>query len=562
MTNYKEKLIIKDYKNEFYFKKNISNLNFSFNRSAFIFFVFVLISSIFSIKIFYYGSILDNQKKKNVSIKQKDFRADILDRNGILIAKTVRTKNVGINPNKVKDKKKFLLKLKIIFPKKNFKNIEEKLNQNKFFYLEKKISAENFDKIKLLGEKAFIYETKISRIYPSKNLFSHIIGQIDEDNNGISGIEKSFNKNLISNKNSLILTVDSNLQFIIREELLLANQIFKTKGSAAILMDVNSGEIISMVSTPDYDLNKRQVINDKRFINRVTKGVYEFGSVFKTFTLASALNTKKVEVGTEFKNLPSDINCAGRPIREYDEKIPSNLTAEEILIRSGNIGSVRIAQKVGEEKFQLFLEKLGVLDRIDFELEEVGTPLPIKWGKCKLATASFGHGITTTILQLAKGYSIISNGGYNVNPTLIKDKYSNLTKEKILNKNISNKLNLALRKIVSTNIGTANLANVKGYDVGGKTGTAQKSIDGTYSKEKINTFIGVFPIYKPKFVIAVMLDAPKINSDYIYEYRDGTGFKLKGTPRNTAGWTSVEITGKILEKIGPILATKYMEFWS
>tara|TARA_Y100001958_G_C21244571_1_gene573823 strand:- start:3176 stop:4858 length:1683 start_codon:yes stop_codon:yes gene_type:complete len=560
MTNYKEKLIIKDYKNEFYFKKNISNLNFSFNRSAFIFFVFVLISSIFSIKIFYYGSILDNQKKKNVSIKQKDFRADILDRNGILIAKTVRTKNVGINPNKVKDKKKFLLKLKIIFPKKNFKNIEEKLNQNKFFYLEKKISAENFDKIKLLGEKAFIYETKISRIYPSKNLFSHIIGQIDEDNNGISGIEKSFNKNLISNKNSLILTVDSNLQFIIREELLLANQIFKTKGSAAILMDVNSGEIISMVSTPDYDLNKRQVINDKRFINRVTKGVYEFGSVFKTFTLASALNTKKVEVGTEFKNLPSDINCAGRPIREYDEKIPSNLTAEEILIRSGNIGSVRIAQKVGEEKFQLFLEKLGVLDRIDFELEEVGTPLPIKWGKCKLATASFGHGITTTILQLAKGYSIISNGGYNVNPTLIKDKYSNLTKEKILNKNISNKLNLALRKIVSTNIGTANLANVKGYDVGGKTGTAQKSIDGTYSKEKINTFIGVFPIYKPKFVIAVMLDAPKINSDYIYEYRDGTGFKLKGTPRNTAGWTSVEITGKILEKIGPILATKYMEF--
>ena len=325
-------------------------------------------------------------------------------------------------------------------------------------------------------------------------------------------------------------------------------------------MNVDNGEIISMVSTPDYDLNKRDIISDKKYINRVTKGVYEFGSVFKTFTLASGLESKEIKIDTEFKNLPKTIYCAGRPIREYDENIPSNLTAQEILIRSGNIGSVRIAQKIGKEKFSLFLKKIGILDRIEFELEEVGTPIPVKWGKCKLATSSFGHGITTTILQLAKGYSIIANGGYNIKPTLLKNSDSNILKERILNEKISNKVNSILRKIVSSKIGTANLADVQGYQIGGKTGTAQKSINGVYTKEKINTFVGIFPTLRPKFVLVVMLDRPQINRDYIYEYRDGSGFKLKGTPRNTAGWTTVEVTGKILEKIGPILATKYLEF--
>ncbi len=412
----------------------------------------------------------------------------------------------------------------------------------------------------MLGEKAFIYEKKISRIYPYKNLYSHIIGQIDTDSNGISGLEKSLNDKLTIEKDPLLLTVDTNIQYLIREELIKANQIFQTEGSAAILMDVNNGEIISMVSTPDYDLNKREKITDKKFINRVTKGVYEFGSVFKTFTLAAGLNFGQVKIDTEFKELPKTIYCAGRPIREYDENIPSNLTAEDILIRSGNIGSVRIAQKIGEKRFPSFLKKIGILDKIEFELEEVGTPLPIRWGKCKLATSSFGHGITTTILQLAKGYSIISNGGYDVKPTLIKVKNPNLNQKKIINKKISDEINSALRKIVSTKIGTANLTDIPGYEIGGKTGTAQKSIDGVYSKEKINTFIGIFPTSRPKFVIAVMLDRPQINKEYIYNYRDGSGFKLKGTPRNTAGWTTVEITGKILEKIGPILATKYIEF--
>ena len=298
-------------------------------------------------------------------------------------------------------------------------------------------------------------------------------------------------------------------------------------------------------------------IKDLKFINIITKGVYELGTVFKTFTLAAGLEENAIETDTEFKNLPKSISCAGNPIREYDLNIPSDLIVEEILIRSGNIGSVRIAQKIGEEKFRNFLKQVGIINPIKFDIQEVGQPLNINWGKCKLATAAFGHGITTTPLQLAKGYSIISNGGYYVKPTLIKKKFYQNDRIRVINKNISEQINPILRKIVSTKIGTANLANIEGYDVGGKTGTAQKSINGVYSNEKINTFVSIFPISNPRYTLLVLLDEPKINSEYIYEYKDGTNFKLKGTPRNTAGWTSVEITGKIIEKIGPILATKY-----
>ena len=242
-------------------------------------------------------------------------------------------------------------------------------------------------------------------------------------------------------------------------------EIFQSLGSAAILMDINSGDIISLVSLPDFNLNKREEISDTNFLNRATKGVYEFGSVFKTFTLAAAFDEKIIEPQTEFVDLPKSLTCSGFPIREYDNKIPSNLTAEQILIRSGNIGSVRIGQKIGEEKFKLFLSKIGVLDEIDFDIEEVGKPIKFNWGKCPLATASFGHGITTTLLQLAKAYSIIVNGGYNIQTGLIKKENK---KEKILNDEVSKKILPILRKIVTTKEGTASLANVYGYEIGGK----------------------------------------------------------------------------------------------
>ena len=556
-----EKLTLTNHNNEFLFKKNISNLNISFNRIAFIFFIFLITSLLFSIKIFYFGSLF-NKKIIKGSIIKKDFRSDIIDRNGNIIAKSVITSNIGINPKLVKDKKKLLLKLQIIFPNKNFYEIEKKLSKKKFFYLEKKMSPEKFDKVRLLGEKSLIPEQKITRIYPQGNLFSHLVGQIDDNNNGISGLEKSFDEELKSNEEPIKLTLDSNIQFLIREELIKAQEIFKNIGSASILMNVNTGAILSMVSLPDFDLNKRERINDLNYINRATKGVYELGSVFKTFTFAAGLNEGEIEPQTPFIDLEKKIYCAGRPIGEYDDKIPTDLTAEQILIRSGNIGSVRIGQKIGEEKFKNFLQNIGVLNKIKFDIEEVGQPISFRWGKCKLATASFGHGITTTPLQLAKGYSIITNGGYDIKPTLIKKDIRNITKKRkrFLKKGISKKVNIVLRKIVSTEEGTAGFANVDGYEVGGKTGTAQKSINGVYSKKKINTFAGIFPTSKPNYILIVLLDEPKPNKEYIYHYRDGR-LPYKGNWRNTAGWTSVEIAGKIIERIGPILATKYVEFY-
>ncbi len=412
----------------------------------------------------------------------------------------------------------------------------------------------------MLGDKSIQAEEKVSRIYPQKNLFSHIIGQIDNDNFGISGLENSLDEQLKNNKISVQLTVDKNIQYLIREELLKYNKIFRAKGSAAILMNVNNGEIISLISLPDFDPNERINITDTNYINRVTKGVYEFGSVFKTFTLAAGIHEGVIEPETEFRNLKKNIQCGRSTISEYDKKIPSDLTAEQVLIRSGNIGSVRIGQAIGLEKFKNFIHKLNLINTIEFDIEEVGIPLSFKWGKCKLATASYGHGITTTILQLANAYATIVNGGYKISPTLIK-KNENLKQKKILKNNVSDKINPILRKIVTTKEGTASLANIEGYEIGGKTGTAQKSITGGYSNKKINTFASVFPISNPKFVFIVMLDEPKTNSEYVYNYRDGSGTKYKGTPFNTAGWTSVEVVGQIIEKIGPILATKYIEVY-
>ncbi len=555
--NKNKNLIIEEYDNQFLYQSKKSNLNISFNRVAFIFFVFGIVSIIFSIKAVYLGSL--TKSIKNLNLQESEFRSTIIDRNDNIIAKTIITSNIGINPKLVIDKKKLLINLKLIFPKKSaneFKRIKKNLEGKKFFYVKKKVSQEQLDELILLGDKAIISEQKISRIYPHENLFSHIVGQIDDDNNGISGLEKSFDKDLKQKKLPLKLTLDTDIQYLIREELKKSEEIFKNIGSAAILINVENGEILSLVSLPDFDPNKRKEISDKNFINRATKGVYEFGSVFKTFTLAAAFDDKIIEPLTEFNDLPKSLTCAGFPIREYDNKIPSNLTAEQILIRSGNVGSVRIGQKVGEEKFRLFLSKIGVLDKINFDIEEVGKPIKFNWGKCPLATASFGHGITTTLLQLAKAYSIIVNGGYKIQPILIKKEKEN-KKEKILNDEVSRKILPILRKIVTTKEGTASLANVNGYEIGGKTGTAQKSVDGNYSKKKLNTFVSVFPTSKPKFVLAVMLDEPKTNKDYIYHYRDGSNIKYTGTPFNTAGWTTVEVTGHIIENIGPILATKY-----
>ena len=561
MKNNISKFVLQEEKGRFDFKDNQKNLNIKFNRIAFIFFIFFFLSIIYFINLVHLGSKnYKPQISKSFNSFNKIQRANIVDRNNHFLAKTVNSIDIGINPVEIIDEKKLIINLKYIFPNKNYELIRSKLNKKKFFWFEKKISDENYEKLMMLGDKAIKPHKNLTRVYPQKNLFSHIIGQIDDNNFGISGLEKTLDPDLKKNVNSIKLTVDKDIQFLIREELLKYNKIFNTIGSAAILMDINNGEIISIISLPDFDPNKRKNIIDTNYINRATKGVYELGSVFKTFTLAAALDKGIITTDTRFNNLNKSIKCGGNTISEYDKKIPSDLTAEEILIRSGNIGSVRIGQAIGIEKFKEFLKNLDLTDSIKFDIEEIGQPISFKWGKCKLATTSYGHGITTTILQLANAYAIIGNGGYKISPTLIK-KNSYLKGERVLNENVSDDLIPILRKIVTSKDGTASLANVDGYEVAGKTGTAEKTSAGGYSRKKINTFASIFPASNPKYSLVVMLDEPKTNSDYIYNYRDGSGIKYKGTPFNTAGWTTVEVVGQIIEKIGPILATKYIQVY-
>ncbi len=546
----KKNLKYQNQSNEFNFDENRSNLKISFERIAFIFFIFFVIAFIFSSKVIFLG--FKKSPEINKIFKKENFRSTILDNDGNILAKTVPIINLGINPNLVIDKEKLLLNLKILFPNKNFRN---KIYGNKFFYVKKQISQSKLEKILLLGDKSFIQEESIARIYPDGNLFSHVLGQIDNENNGISGLEKSFDYELTTSKKPLQLTLDTDIQYLIRQELLKSQDIFQNIGSAAILIDIHTGNILSLVSLPDFNLNYRKKIDDLKYINRATKGVYEFGSVFKTFTIAAGINYGLIKPETEFKELKKKISCAGNIISEYDNKIPSNLTAEQILIRSGNIGSARIAQKIGIDKFNEFLNNIGILTNISFDIDETGETQIGRWGKCKLLTVGFGHGIATTLLQLSKGYAIISNGGFEISPTIIKR--NNYKKGKrVLNPIVSEKLNPILRKIVSTEEGTASFADVRGYEIGGKTGTADIASIGGYSKKKINTFASVFPTSNPKLALLVMLDEPKANKDFVYKYRDERQ-PYKGNWRNTAGWTTVWVTGQIIEKIGPILATKY-----
>ena len=543
--------------------KNINLLKISSSRVIFLFSIFLILIFIFSVKIIYLSLYPDRNffsKNNNLNITKE--RRDVVDRNGIILARNINIYSAGVRPKLIKDKKKFLLKIRLIFPELDIKSIENKIKNNKYFYLKKRLTPEEKDKLWLLGNKAFVFEPKPFRIYPQKSLFSHVLGQIDDNNIGISGIEKSFDKNLKNEElldTSLHLTLDSNLQHLIRQELIKAQISFHNIGSAAVLMKVDNGEILSLISLPDYDLNKRISIKEDFYTNKVTLGVYELGSVFKTFTVVAGLESKKINPKTKFENLENSITCGKHKISEH-HKLKKDLTAEEILIQSSNIGAIKIAQKVGEKNYKNFLNSLEIFEKINFELEEIGKPIPFKWGKCKLATASYGHGITTTPLQLAKAYAILSNGGYKIDPFILKEKIKLIEPgNQIISKTTSNEINSILRKVVSLDEGTANFANIEGYEVAGKTGTAVKY----KSNAKLNTFVALFPASKPKYVLLVMLDEPKAAPNFVYEYPPSEkypkGFKHKGEIRNTSGWNTVVVAGKIIEKIGPILAINNLQ---
>ena len=560
MKNKKHKNLIYQNQKSFFFedfletsqRQKITNKSkISDERLYVLFSVFFSLILIFSISIFSISVQSSNSHEyKNANQNSLNLRRDVVDRDGVLIARNIESYHAAIKPNLIKNKDNFIIKIKLNFPENSTSELRKNLNKKKYFYLKKRLTEEEKNKLWSVGEKGIIIEPFQSRVYPHGQLFSHILGQVDDDNYGISGIEKYFDRELRKSKSNdpLFLTVDTNIQLLIKNELKKAMSDFKSNAAGGLLMNVNSGEVLSLVSLPDYNVNIRNDISDVRYMNQITKGVFELGSVFKTFTLAAAFEENILSPETIIENIPNEIKCSRYPIRDIHE-FPNELSAQDILIRSSNIGSLMIGRKVGEEKLKGLLERLGLLQTINFELEEIGSPLDFKWEKCKLETVSFGHGITTTPLQAAAAYASLTNGGYSISPTLnLKKKINFSSQQSIISKRTSDQINKILRKVVSDKEGTGSFADIFGYDVGGKTGTAKSYINGN---KNVNTFISVFPTKKPKYVLLIILDDPKAAPHITYNYR---GQKIKNISRNEAGWNSVYIAGKIIQKIGPILA--------
>tara|TARA_A100001011_G_scaffold70831_2_gene72479 strand:- start:4255 stop:5982 length:1728 start_codon:yes stop_codon:yes gene_type:complete len=525
------------------------------DRVYILFFTFFSLILIFSLKIVFISFQNFNFKEsKNYNYNYNPIRKDIVDRNGVLLSRNITAYHAAVKTSFIKDKKKFLVKVKLALPETDSENLIKNLNQKKYFYLKKRLNETEKEELWKLGEKGIIFEPFQTRVYPHSNLYSHIIGQTDYDNFGISGVENYYD-NYLRDKNKfnkpLQLSLDTNIQYLVKNELEASLKIFEATGAASLLMDANNGEVLSLVSLPDFNINKRTDLKDKALMNKITKGVFELGSIFKTFTVALALEEGIVDTETIINNITRNMKCSIHQISDI-KQFPESMSVEDILIQSSNIGTVKIAKRIGEEKFKKFLKELNLFNSPKFELDEVGSPIPFNWNKCKLETVSFGHGITTTPLQATAAYATLINGGKLISPTLEKDKNNSLRTKRIISEETSLKIKNILRKVVTDEKGTASLADIYGYDVSGKTGTSQYYYD---KNKNINSFISFFTVSNKKYVLLVMLDDPKVAKNLTYNYR---GLKLQGT-RNEAGWNAVYSSGKIIEKIGPILAINNKE---
>ena len=547
----------------FYFQnfindENINNSSNSYSlfnsRANIVFKIFFFAFLVILLKLLYLGINKSNEISFDDLIADKDYnqRRDIIDRSRLLIAKNIDVYDLVLKVDKTNNLPQLLVKLKSQFPKLNIIEIQKESIEKKRLVIKKKLDFVEYKKAIMMGEPAVELSKRQVRIYPQRSLFSHILGQTDDDNKGISGIENQFNNQIVNAKfsdSSFQITIDALIQSQIRESLENAITDYSAKGAAALLMNVNSGEILSLVSLPDFDINHRTLINDEKYLNKITLGVYELGSSFKSLTIASALELKLIDENTLFKNLEKEVyNCGtANPIHEHEKNLKKDLTTTEILAKSSNIGTIKIVEKIGIENHKNFLTKMGIFEKSSIEIPEKGKSLPMKWDKCTLATASYGHGISTTPIQLASAYATLVNGGYKIYPTLIKQNQTN-KKERIINEETSKKMVKMLRKVVDKDDpvqGTARKADISGYSVIGKTGTAVKlsKTSKGYSRDVLTVFVSAFPEEKPEYLLLVMIDEPKAKLN-------------TGLLKSDAGWNAVPTAGKIIKRVGPILATK------
>lgn len=528
-------------------KKENKNLDVRINIiiSVFLIFSFLTVSKLFALgmdkkNFFFYETYLSEPLK----------RRPIVDQNNNLLAYNIKTHDLLIRTKKIKNFENLNLKLKIKFPDIDLKKIKN-LNGKSFHIIKKNLNPSEYNKAISLGEPSIELVSNEARIYPQKNLFSHIIGNVDTDNQGVSGIEKFLNDDLIDQskiETPVVLSLDQNLQFIIHQTLTEGLKVFSAKGASAVLINANNGKVVSMVSLPDYNLNERSINNQDNYFNKNTKGLYEMGSVFKTFAIANGLEFGKISREKIYNDLPSQVTCGKFVIEEYKySKDKKNLSVNDILVESSNIGTIRVVQDTGLENYQNFLKKIGIFDYSKVELPEVSASTNVRWGKCRTLTASFGHGINTSPLQLTRAFASIINGGNLYETSILKNK-----PVKVSSKIMSESNSEIMREILRTNVdkkyyrgGSGRKADINGYDVMGKTGTAlkpSKSQKG-YSNEILNVFTSAFQVDGNYYALTVLIDEPKGSPE------------LWGHNRRESGWNAGYLNGQIIQKIGPILNT-------
>ena len=528
-------------------KKENKNLDVRINIiiSVFLIFSFLTVSKLFALgmdkkNFFFYETYLSEPVK----------RRPIVDQNNNLLAYNIKTHDLLIRTKKIKNFENLNLKLKIKFPDIDLKKIKN-LNGKSFHIIKKNLNPSEYNKAISLGEPSIELVSNEARIYPQKNLFSHIIGNVDTDNQGVSGIEKFLNDDLIDQskiEKPVVLSLDQNLQFIIHQTLTEGLKVFSAKGASAVLINANNGKVVSMVSLPDYNLNERSINNLDNYFNKNTKGLYEMGSVFKTFAIANGLEFGKISREKIYNDLPSQVTCGKFVIEEYKySKDKKNLSVNDILVESSNIGTIRVVQDTGLENYQNFLKKIGIFDYSKVELPEVSASTNVRWGKCRTLTASFGHGINTSPLQLTRAFASIINGGNLYETSILKNK-----PVKVSSKIMSESNSEIMREILRTNVdkkyyrgGSGRKADINGYDVMGKTGTAlkpSKSQKG-YSNEILNVFTSAFQVDGNYYALTVLIDEPKGSPE------------LWGHNRRESGWNAGYLNGQIIQKIGPILNT-------
>ena len=466
-------------------------------------------------------------------------RAEITDRNGDVLATNLAVPSVFADSREIWDVQETAIKLKGVFPELNIARLTKRLScGSAFVWIKRDITPKQQQEVHRLGLPGVGFRMASQRVYPNGSVAAHVLGYVDIDNHGIAGIEKTMDdalQDLAHDSQSLKLSLDLRAQHAMTDELVQAMDRFNAKAAAGLVMDVHTGEILSMVSLPDFDPNLiGESKSDQRF-NRATLGTYEMGSTFKTFTVAMALDSGFATMNSRF-DATTPIRVGRFSIRDYHAE-NRWLSLSEVFLHSSNIGSAKIATKMGAEAQQQFLRKLGLLSRAPVELPEVGAPLyPDRWGEISTMTISFGHGIAVSPVQLAAATSSLVNGGTIVKPTILKRSFkSNSKGRRIVSKKTSQQVRTLLRDVVQN--GTGGKAAVAYYDVGGKTGTAEKPGKSGYKRKALlSSFLGAFPMNDPKYVVFVMLDEPQGTKE-TYGYATG-------------GWTAAPTVANVIERLG------------